>query len=387
MRKGLPYEGTQVVGKRDDFFGDTVTKPDPNFIDNRQRGMVNFFADDTLRNHSPGIYKDPIMLAAQASVMTAEESPNLKRLFGVDRGDLAEIAKRKGNRPGTFHQAAKPKGAASAKKVMTPENAERMVRALTAAERHAPELTRGMQGWYVLDPLVEKFKDVLGKDQGLKDYDTFNSFTAMNSPGAPVDWEIPRGSAAFQAYKQGFFDDWERYGGINQGRPEHLGWNFPGHPYHSTAHGGPIRKFIEHGDIMSKEPKVPLYRQASQAPELGFQTDTPVPDAHWSRAVGLADVRTPKSRTAQGQSASGPEMTDLGKWWREEVADQVGIEAVPAQARAWGLFAPQTGVETKIGAPKLELIADAVAMTAKRLNITPEEALERVIRGETYAGE
>jgi hypothetical protein len=80
-------------------------------------------------------------------------------------------------------------------------------------------------------------------------------------------------------------------------------------------------------------------------------------------------------------------MTDLGKWWREEVADQVGIEAVPAQARAWGLFAPQTGVETKIGAPKLELIADAVAMTAKRLNITPEEALERVIRGETYAGE
>jgi hypothetical protein len=52
----------------------------------------------------------------------------------------------------------------------------------------------------------------------------------------------------------------------------------------------------------------------------------------------------------------------------------------------WGALSHETGVDTAIGAPKLELFAQQVAKAAKRMNVSPEEALKRIIKGMAHAG-
>jgi hypothetical protein len=79
-------------------------------------------------------------------------------------------------------------------------------------------------------------------------------------------------------------------------------------------------------------------------------------------------------------------MSTLAPWWKEKIAGQVGLESVPAQARAWGAFSPQTGVESPIGAPKLELLAMKIMEAANRYKISPEEARDLILKGEAYAG-
>ena len=137
-------------------------------------------------------------------------------------------------------------------------------------------------------------------------------------------------------------------------------------------------------------PKVPLYIEASGVPQTGFQTRTPVGDAHWSRAVGLADTRGKATRKGKevvpDASVTNPEMSMLAPWWRDEIAGPMGLESVPAQARAWGTFSGQTGVTTPIGAPKLELIADQIMETSRRLGISPEAARDLVLTGEARMG-
>ena len=367
-----------------------MNKPDmPSAPVNSQTGNVDFFGEGSKRTFKEGIYKDPKTLAREAEAMVAPESPALSELFGTSRAELSDISKREGNMPGDFWQADKPKGSIAAKQIMTPQNEDRLREALIGAEQHAPQLVEGMDGWYVLDPWKDKFVQRLGQSRGLEQYSKWNALTTMNSPGAPVDWEIPRGSSAYMLNEQGRIDDWFSNAGMAEGArgadfPQDI-LSVPGHPYHSTAHSKPIRKYLETGSSGSKEPKVPLYRQASEAPELGFQTDSPVPDAHWSRAVGLGDTRG-GSKPQWGKSASGTEMTDLAPWWKEKIAGEVGLESVPAQARTWGLFAPQTGVQTAIGAPKLELISDAIMETSRRMDISPQEAMDRIIEGTAYAG-
>ena len=131
-----------------------------------------------------------------------------------------------------------------------------------------------------------------------------------------------------------------------------------------------------------KSPKVPLYIQSAGVPETGFQTAWPVGDAHWSRGVGLADVRTNKN---PGASVSMPELQSLGPWWDQRVAGALGLNSVDAQARAWGTFAPATGVDTPVGAPKLELIAQKIMDAAKAYNISPEQARDLLLQGKIYA--
>ena len=138
--------------------------------------------------------------------------------------------------------------------------------------------------------------------------------------------------------------------------------------------------------MQMKSPKVPLYEQASRPSAIGRQSDIPVGDAHWSRAVGLPDVRglkTVKGVTGpNAASVSRPELQELAPWWREQVAGEVGLEAVPGQASAWGLFAPQTGVETAVGAPKLEIISDLIAQKAEAERLAPELVRDKYLTGE-----
>jgi hypothetical protein len=349
---------------------------------------------DPQRMAFPGIYQRPDVIASEAASRVAPEDPALKQIFGVTREDLYQLGKsRQGNLPGDLPgQAAKPRGSEAAANVMTRRNRQRILDVNAEAEKH-PLLVQGMDPWYVMDPLFKRMAELMGPEKAKIEYLKMNTLMGMASPGSEVLTEIPRGTAAYFLQKQGRFPEFVEH----LGKPEGLRGdvpsdiiNVPGHMYHQTAQATPMSQYLESGELQMKSPKVPMYIQASQVPEIGFQTRTPVGDAHWSRAVGLADTRgarTIKGKEAvPGASVSNPEMTQLAPWWREQIANELGIESVPAQARTWGVFSGQTGVTTPIGAPKLELLAQKIMETAQRLNVSPETARDMVIMGDTYAG-
>ena len=349
--------------------------------------------DPVQRVAFPGIYKPANQAVAEASARVGPEDPLLHRLFGVNRADLTDIAmSRQGNELGVL-PGAKPNatGAKSALGVMNPRNEQRLIDVLAAAKQD-PKL-RDMIGWYTADPLYERFRQIYGDDMSPREFDLFRHLTGMASPGSDVGTELNRGTAAYWLNKQGRFPDFMKYAGQPT---EARGADFPddmrqvmGHPYHRTAQGEPMLQYLNSGQLQMKSPKVPPYIQAFGSPETGFQTDLPVGDAHWSRGVGLADTRdwrySEGEQKVPGSSVSTPEAQTLAPWWRSKVADQVGLESVPAQALLWGAYAPQTGVETTIGAPKLEILATQIGKVATRLGVSPETARDMVITGQTGA--
>jgi hypothetical protein len=344
--------------------------------------------DDAQRVFAPGVYKRPDVIAREAAAQVAPEHPAMKQLFGVTRDDLYEIGQRgtrQGNVEPSYKMPGKISGSYVSDALMTPKNAQRQIDALTEAQKY-PELIKGMDSWYVMDPAFQRMVQLVGKEQAIKDYKQFNTVVPMFSPASPVTTELNRGTAANMMINRGQWPVFERYAGI---AVDDRGRNFPAalrdvtpHPYHSTAQSGPVGRFLESGKIEMSQPKVPLYMQASGVPETGFQTRLPVPDAHWGRSVGVADVRT----TAKpGVSLKGPEYHQLGPWYRENVAKPLGIEAVPAQGRQWGTYAPQTGVDTPIGAPKLELLAQMIWERAAKLGIDPKKLRDDVLQGKEHA--
>jgi hypothetical protein len=350
---------------------------------------------DPLRMAYPGIYKRPDIIAAEAAARVAPESEALRRVFGVSRGDLYEMGRgRKGNLPGALPgAAANPKGSKAAAAVMTPQNEQRLLDVMSESEKY-PELVRGMDPWYVMDPMYLRMEQLLGPEAAIEEYRKMNTLMGMASPGSEVLTEIPRGTAAYYLQKQGRFPEFVEYAGKSfptRGAdfPEDIR-NVPGHAYHKTAQATPMQQYLETGEMQMASPKVPMYIEASGVPQTGFQTATPVGDAHWSRAVGLADTRGAKTMKGKevlpGASVSNPEMSMLAPWWREKIAAPLGLESVPAQARAWGAFSPQTGVTSPIGAPKLELLAQKIMETSSRMGVSPETARDMVLTGKTYAG-
>ena len=364
----------------------------PAGITKRQATVVN-----PERIAYPGIYSNPRELVQEAANRVAPESPLLKQLFGVTREDLFDISQQ-GTRVGNitdvpFKTAANPKGAAHATQVMNPRNVQRL-QDIVAEAKQQPELYKGMASWYTMDPLYKRFVDIYGPDRAIGEYNKFNTLTGMSSPGSEVLTELNRGTAANMMDTAGRFAEFRKYGGLPEGKrksdfpPELAG--VTGHPYHKTAQSGPMEKYLETGLLNMGSAKVPSYIHASGVPETGFQTQWPVGDAHWSRLVGLPDVRgatTKKGKeSVPNASASVPEMVSLGPWFNQRIAQPMGMEAVPAQAVIWGAGSGATGVTSPIGAPKLELLAQQIGETAKRLNITPEAARDLIIRGKAYAG-
>ena len=347
---------------------------------------------DPLRNAFPGIYKRPDVIAAEAAARVAPEGDAMKRLFGVTRDDLYEMGKgRVGNQAGLLPgAAANPKGSKAAIAVMNPRNEQRLLDVLSEAEKH-PALVRGMDPWYIMDPAYKRLEELVGPEEAIRKYRQLNTLTGMASPGSDVLTEMNRGTAANFLATQGRFNDFINYGGKQgkPGTPPDMS-SVLGHPYHPTAQAFPMKQYLDTGKIQMSSPKVPAYIQASGVPQTGFQTDLPVGDAHWSRAVGLADTRGAATRKGQsvvpGASVSNPEMSTLAPWWKDKIAGQVGLESVPAQARAWGAFSPQTGVESPIGAPKLELLSMKIMEAADRYGVSPEQARDMILKGEGYAG-
>ena len=345
----------------------------------------------------PDIYKNPKELVAEAASRVAPEDPMMQRLFGVTRDDLWQMSqqgRRQGNiteRP--FKAAAAAKGAAHAGEVMNPRNTQRMQNIIGEAQQY-PDLYKGMGAWYTMDPLFKRFEQIYGPQRAIEEYNRFNVLTGMASPGSEVLTEFNRGTAANWLANTGRFEDFQKFGGLAEFR---RGKDFPqdmraviGHPYHSTAHSGPMSKYVQSGELDMGSAKVPSYIHASGVPQTGFQTQWPVGDAHWSRLVGLPDVRgaTTKKGVASvpNASASVPEMTALGPWWKSQVAGPMDLEAVPAQAIVWGAGSGATGVTSPIGAPKLELLAQQINKAAKRMNVSPETARDMIIQGRAHAG-
>ena len=383
--------GTDKSDLEQELAKDLQSKPE-GLADGGQPPKKQQTVKNAQRMAFPGVYKRPDVIAAEAAARVAPEDPALKQLFGMTRGEMYEAAQ---GREGMPHLGmlpgltARSRGAESAEGVMTKRNEQRLIDVLGEAGKHS-NLVQGMDPWYYMDPLFKRMVELLGMQKAIEEYKKMNALMGMASAMSEVNAEIPRGSAAYYLNNLGRFEDFEKYGGKRSpDRPEILG-DIPGHMAHKTAQALPMRKFIERGVVDMTSPKVPMYIEASGVPETGFQTRTPVGDAHWSRAVGLADTRNVKTikgkEAVPAQSVSTPEMASLGPWWQEKIAKAVGLESVPAQARAWGAFAPQTGVETPIGAPKLELIAKQIMLTAKRLGVTPKTARDMVLMGKERMG-
>ncbi|HLY88317.1 MAG TPA: hypothetical protein VKQ27_04975 [Acetobacteraceae bacterium] len=342
---------------------------------------------DPYRMMFPGVYRNPRTIAEEAAARVGEEDPAMKRLFGVTRGDLREMAQgRVGNEEPRLHTVGNPRGAVSAQNIQTPQNTQRLVDILGEAGQH--EGLRTADAWYIMDPVYRRMEELHGPEAAER-YRKFNTLTGMASPGSDVMTEIQRGTGAHWLNEQGRFGDFQKYAGVPEGMRSSMKYPadmryISGHPYHRTSQGDPMAKYLEAGSIQSKAPKVPLYVHASGVPETGFQTSGPVGDAHFSRGVGLSDTRKGPS-DVQG-SFSTSEYQTLQPWWQHDVAGKVGLESVPAQARLWTALGPQTGVESALGAPKLELLSKQIMETARRLRITPENARDLVLSGKAGAG-
>lgn len=343
----------------------------------------------------PGVYKDPRKIIEDVQV--APDSGNLEKIFNTSREELADIANRQGNiDPVLPGQAKNPKGSAAAQGIMNPRNEQRLLDVMDEASRNEGLFT-GMKGWYVMDPAYNRLAEMYGPEKAAEMFERFNTLSGMASPMSDVATEINRGSAANTLYAQGRFDEFMKYGGLpSDQKPPNLDM-IKGHVAHRTSQAPAMDAYLRTGEVQLKSPKVPMYIQASQTPDIGFQTRIPVGDAHWSRAVGLADTRLPgkpqgrlNPKTGKyeypGESVTTPEMTDLGPWWREKIAGEVGLESVPAQAIMWGSMGAQTGVKTPVGAPKLEILADQIAAAAKREGVDPLKMRDDILSGKKIAG-
>jgi len=348
------------------------------------------YVTDPIRVANPGVYKRPDVIAREAAANVAPEHEALKKLFGVTRDDLYEISKqgtRQGNiEPKIWMPSKETRGSYAADAVMNPANAQRMVDTLAEAQKY-PELIKGMDPWYVMDPMYQRMVKLVGPEEAKLAYAKFNATVGPFSAGSNVPTEINRGTAAHMGVMQGNYPEFKKYAGVAESKrgSDYPDWlrDVKGHAYHGVQ-ADPVTRWLaagEHG-YANDTVKIPLYIQASGVPQTGFQTRLPVPDAHFTRAAGMPDVRKNQNFN---DYMGGSEYRPFGSWYRENVAKPLGIEAVPAQARMWGTYAPQTGVDTKIGAGKLELIAQNIWERAKKLGIDPKVLRDQVLRGKNHA--
>jgi proteasome lid subunit RPN8/RPN11 len=347
--------------------------------------------DDPRRVAFPLIYSDPkdiVSWAKEAYSPDAGRDNPMFRLFGHTRQSLDELSRDNKPfdlpRPNTPDWAAYiPKsgeGAAVAPQVTTRRNANRIIDVLGLGLED-PDL-KTMRSWYELGPLWERMNRL-----GMSDRDMRNLNTRMGvmSPEAMPDVEVGRGFMANYLLKNNRFDDFARYGGVpghlrstEYGVPEDMLWSM-GHKNHDAHMAGLMENEFAGRLWPGERNKVNTYVAASDPilPLFGM----PVADSHWSRMLGLPDVRTSTRHGGVKKNASNPEYQIVAPWWNRKVADAVDEYPRDAQALAWGLFGPTTGVR-KIGVPKLEIIAKHIDDVARAHGMDPLLARDRMLTGE-----
>lgn len=344
------------------------------------------FIDNPTRSIFPNIFDDPRALAQLAASRVGPENPMLQRLFKVSRGDIYEQALDRertlglGNLPPPTMAPTRGSEAAIAK-VMTPQNVQRYVDALTEARKY-PGLMQGGYGWYIQDPLFQQMERVVGTQRALQEYPQFNAFQGSHSPGSNVLTEIHRGTTAYQAAKEGWLADYIQYGSKKKGVPippdvEARLQGVPGH----LAHGAQTSGLL---DILAGRPmdtpKTTPYVNAAGVPQTGYSWQIPTLDAMMARSLGMSDVRTAKTLNEIQGSITPPELASILPHYRR-IAEQAGMNPVGAQGVGWTLFGPQTGVETALGAPKLELQAQQIARRARETGKSPEQVRDEGLQG------
>ena len=350
----------------------------------------NATVKDPKQSKFPGIYDDPKEIMQRLGA-GSPESKHLQDIFGVTRKDLHDTAVGRGDvEPKTPIPGITQKGAGSAHadNIKTPENAQRLRDIIQAYKEHDPSGYHGMVGWYEMDPMYHSIKKILGgsEEAAAKVYHNLNSMTAYASPMSPVGTEIRRGTAAATMAAEGNFDKFAKHGNLPQSRaPEALkAKNFELGNEGTMAHGSQapaMGRFLETGQEANAV-KTGTYRRSSDAPSRpgsDYQNTQPVGDSHWSRGAGLADVRGAKGFEG---SATGTEMKTLGKWYHDQIArhPDIDLPSTSAQAVQWGALSKETGVDSPIGAPKLEIWANQIASAADRAGITPKEMWQRIIK-------
>ena len=343
------------------------------------------FIDNPTRSMYPAIYDDPRAIAALAASRVGPEDPMLKRLFGVSRDDLYQMALERektglGNLPPPTMKPTKGSEAAVAK-VMTPQNMQRYVDAMTEARQY-PGIMQGGYGWYVQDPLYQQMERVVGPQRARAEYPQFTAFQGSHSPGSNVLTEIHRGTTAYQAAKEGWLDDYIKYGSKKKGVPipadvEARLAGVPGHLAHGAQTHG-LRDIL--AGIPMDTPKTTPYVNAAGVPQTGYSWQIPTLDAMMARNTGMSDVRTAKTLAEIHGSISPPELASMLPHYRR-MADQAGMNPVGMQGVGWTLFGPQTGVDTALGAPKLELQAQQIARRARETGKSPEQVRDEGLQG------
>lgn len=373
-------------------FAPTVAKQPRAMSEEEIRRIAGRYVTDPKRVANPGIYKRPDVIAREAAERVEPEHPALKELFGVTRQDLYDISqqgRRQGNvKPELWQpsKATKPNEAALA--VMNPANEQRLLDTLAEARKH-PGLEQGMVPWYVMDPMYQRMVQLVGPERAAKEYRDFNMSVTPFSAGSSVPSEINRGTAANMMRQRGEYDVFKQYGGLKAGArggedyPEILR-DVSGMMGHLNQ-ANPVERYMQTGKhgYGKDQVKIDLYSGASGVPQTGFQTSGAVPDAHFTRAIGVPDARSnPKEFN---DYMGGTEYRQIGPWYRDKIAKPLGIEAVPAQALMWGTYGPQTGVKTKIGAGKLELMSKQIWERATKLGIDPKKFRDDVLMGKEHA--
>jgi hypothetical protein len=348
------------------------------------------FIPEARRSLFPEIYEDPRTLVQRAAAQVGQEDPALKQLFGVTRPDLYEMALARekqglGNLPPPTSLAAKPRGSAAVSAITTPENLQRIEDTLVEARKY-PELMHGGYGWYMQDPLFQQMVKERGMANALKEYPQFNAFVGFHSPASDVLTEIHRGTTAYQMYKQGRLADYIKYGAKatkgEQPPPAVAAMleGVPGHLAHE-GHVASIPEFLRTGELSA--PKTTPYIQSSGVPQTGYSWNLPAFDAMMSRGAGLADVRTPRTITEQMGAVSPAELSALAPHWRG-VASRAGMNPVGAQGVGWTAWGPAVGVETELGAPKLELMAKQIMRRSRETGKTPQRVLKEGLAGKEH---
>ena len=363
---------------------------------------------DPVRNAYPLVYADAGVVRRMADENNSPESQWLPKIFGVTRSELqqmsADPSRIKLAQPAMLPgMAANPQGAGFADQLATRANRRRVNDQLEALR--SSTIAPGMEGWYVMDPAYQALLAHTGGDVGraAELFNRFNISTATMSPGSDVMTEIARGGNANWLANQGRFGDFMDLDKMRDPKNKRFQLpsdmqHIPGHAYHSTAQAPVLEAFHRQGfdpfNPPMGSPKVPPYMQASGTPETGFQVDWPVGDAHFARGLGYADLRPEREprwnkreqrwvQPKYGSSLSNPEAY-TAKQFFNPIARKNDLTPVQAQGLLWGGLGPATGVDTAVGAPKLELIADYIGNSVMPRNAITDPVLagRRFLAGE-----
>ena len=152
----------------------------------------------------------------------------------------------------------------------------------------------------------------------------------------------------------------------------------------ADLHPSAVRNMIESGgnrfwSELDPSQKVTNYYYT----KMGQNQFWPVSDAHFARMVGLPDVRPWKPVASDEGTVLAPneasigktEMAPVGEWFHRNVAEPLGLTGGgTGQPLLWGAGASRTGVESEIGAPYVEMVANAAAKAGARQGISPLDA-------------